>query len=229
MAVIVILRLKAVGHSLLLAVADALILAGIVAILMFLWGVSEAEMYQYVQGVHWKHEAADELLSTSFPEATIPQDRSQPSIQPRLLPALAMMMSRDPLLLGRLEVPRLHFGVMVRQGVDDETLRKAAGHVSWSAMPGSPGNTVILGHRDTFFRPLKNLEDGDTIEIRTAAGRFRYTVESITVVDPKSLKIDRATAPVLTLITCYPFLYTGPAPRRFLVRARLSEENRRGF
>jgi sortase A len=112
--------------------------------------------------------------------------------------------------------------VMVREGVDATSLRKAAGHLPSSALPGETGNFVVLGHRDTFFRPLRGIAQGDPIRVRTRSGSFQYVVDSIQVVEPEqSLEFPRdMPAASITLITCFPFDYVGPAPRRFVVRAR---------
>jgi sortase A len=110
---------------------------------------------------------------------------------------------------------------MVREGIDSGTLRKAVGHLPSSTLPGEAGNFVVLGHRDTFFRPLRDIAQGDEIRVQTAQGRFTYAVESIRVVPPDYLTLDSGTEAMSTLITCFPFDYTGPAPRRFVVEARL--------
>ena len=74
---------------------------------------------------------------------------------------------------------------MVREGVDAASLRKAAGHLPSSALPGETGNVVVLGHRDTFFRPLRGIAQGDPIRVRTRSGSFQYIVDSIQVVEPE--------------------------------------------
>ena len=95
------------------------------------------------------------------------------------------------------------------------------GHLPDTALPGEPGNIVLAGHRDTFFLPLKRVRAGDAITLRTRGGDFEYLVESTAVVRPTDLTViqttDRST---LTLTTCFPFSYVGPAPDRFIVRAR---------
>jgi sortase A len=112
---------------------------------------------------------------------------------------------------------------MVREGIDTTTLLKAVGHLPSSALPGSEGNLVLLGHRDTFFRPLRNIARGDSIYIRTREHSFTYQVESLEVVAPDSVSLAQSdSGPMATLITCFPFEYIGHASRRFLVRARLA-------
>ncbi|MGH9339421.1 MAG: class D sortase [Acidobacteriota bacterium] len=124
-------------------------------------------------------------------------------------------------LLARLSVPRLDLSVMVREGVDNKTLRRAAGHIPGTAAPGRSGNVGIAGHRDTFFRPLKDIQENDVIEITTREGEFRYRVEWTARVKPDEIHVlDQTEHPSLTLVTCYPFNYVGNAPERFIVRAR---------
>lgn len=123
--------------------------------------------------------------------------------------------------VSRLEIPRLGVAVMVHEGVGSGTLRMGAGHVPGTAAPGSPGNVVIAAHRDTFFRSLRTIRADDVILIDTLQGTHRYSVEWTRVVRPSEIAVLAPSAePVLTLVTCYPFYYVGPAPKRFIVRAR---------
>lgn len=127
-------------------------------------------------------------------------------------------------VIGELLIPRLGVAAMVRQGDSVPTLRRAVGHVADTALPGEDGNVVLAGHRDTFFRPLRNVRVGDAIAVRTSAGDFAYVVASTSVVPPGDLTVlQPAGGRTLTLITCYPFSYVGAAPDRFIVRARTAE------
>jgi sortase A len=124
-------------------------------------------------------------------------------------------------VIGRLSVPRLHLSAMVREGVDRRTLLLAVGHIPATALPGEPGNVGVAGHRDTFFRRLKDLRTGDEIQFSTLSGDFKYVVESLIVVEPDNMAVlAPSTQNVLTMVTCYPFYYIGNAPKRFVVRAR---------
>jgi sortase A len=123
--------------------------------------------------------------------------------------------------LARLEIDSIGLEALVVDGVDDKTLRRAVGRMPRSARPGEAGNVVLAGHRDTDFRGLERLKRGDRIALRTARGEFLYEVEMIRVVDPDRIEYLRPTPePSLTLVTCYPFRYVGPAPQRYIVRAR---------
>lgn len=123
-------------------------------------------------------------------------------------------------VLGRLVIERLGVSVMVLEGTSAKTLRRAAGHIAGTAMPGETGNVGISGHRDTFFLPLQNVRRGDTVALSTRAGQFRYRVVSLTVVQPDDTAVlAGGEGEVLTLVTCYPFTFIGAAPERFIVRA----------
>ena len=119
-----------------------------------------------------------------------------------------------------LSIPRVHLSAVVLHGSDAQTLRRGPGHVENTALPGEAGNVVIAGHRDSFFRPLRNLRRGDDIRLDTPQGRFHYRVASLGVTGPRDVSVLEPTDhDVLTLITCYPFWVLGAAPDRFVVRA----------
>jgi sortase A len=124
-------------------------------------------------------------------------------------------------VLGEIQVPRLHLKAIVVQGDSHTILRRAVGHIPETALPGEPGNVALAGHRDTFFRPLRNIRLGDSITLQTSNGAFQYLVESTEVVPATDMDVLNATTNrSLTLITCFPFDYVGPAPKRYVVRAR---------
>ena len=124
-------------------------------------------------------------------------------------------------LVGRIEIPRLGFSAVVLEGSDSGTLRVGVGRIPETADPGQKGNVVLAGHRDTFFRPLRGIHNGDRIEVTTPSGHFQYAVDWTAVVNPTDISVLKSTPqPALTLVTCYPFYYIGPAPKRFIVRAR---------
>jgi len=126
----------------------------------------------------------------------------------------------DPLVLGRIEIPRIGVSAIVREGDDDTTLAVAVGHIPGTARPGEHGNMALAGHRDSFFRALRHIQVHDTIRIRTAGRRYEYLVDSTEVVAPEETRVlDPTGDAVLTLVTCYPFEYVGHAPNRFIVRA----------
>ena len=124
-------------------------------------------------------------------------------------------------LIGRIEIPRLLLSAVVVEGVGKTSLRRAVGHIPGTALPGQPGNVGLSGHRDTFFRPLKDLRIKDEVQLSTLKGNFEYQVESLRVVEPDNVGVLASSGEnVLTLVTCYPFSFVGPAPQRWIVRAR---------
>ena len=125
-------------------------------------------------------------------------------------------------VLGRLEIPTLGVSTIVREGEDARTLQLAVGHIAGTALPGAAGNVGLAGHRDTFFRRLREIDRGDVIRLVAVEGTYTYVVDSTEIVDPDDLWVlDPTPEPSLTLVTCYPFTYLGSAPERFIVRARL--------
>lgn len=145
------------------------------------------------------------------------------AIQPAAPSALPTLRKRPEPgdLIGRLEIPGVDIESFVAAGTEALTLRRGVGHVDGTALPGEPGNVGLAGHRDTVFRGLRNLQTSDRIFVRTAAGSFEYAVESLQTVMPDQVEVlDSSPYPTLTLVTCYPFDFIGPAPQRFIVRAR---------
>ncbi|HET8547148.1 MAG TPA: class D sortase, partial [Bryobacteraceae bacterium] len=140
------------------------------------------------------------------------------------LPAKVPRVYRTPPpfgIIGRLEVPRLNVSAVVREGVDKKTLRRSAGHVPGTPLPGDEGNVAVAAHRDTFFRGLRDIRQEDRIRMITPDGTFDYVVRSTEVVKPAEVQVLGSTngRRELTLITCYPFNYVGHAPNRFIVKA----------
>src|SRR5437762_12872547 len=177
----------------------------------------------FFSGIHefWGSRLSQERASESWKSASMREaiERDGEIIRPgsksrRVIPAGEAF--------ARLSIPRLHAVLYVVEGTDSADLRRGPGHFEGSALPGSSGNCVIAGHRDTHSRLLKHVRQGDRIEIETAAGAFTYRVSGISVVAPANTASLRPTAqPVLNLITCYPFYFAVPAPQRFVVHAAL--------
>lgn len=128
---------------------------------------------------------------------------------------------REGAPLGRIEIRRIGLAAMILEGTEERTLHLAVGHIPGTALPGQPGNVALAGHRDTFFRALRNIRPDDEITLTTLTGSYRYQVDSTKVVEPAETDVlDNGDGDVLTLVTCYPFSFVGSAPRRFIVRAR---------
>jgi sortase A len=128
--------------------------------------------------------------------------------------------------LGRIEIGSIGLAAMIMEGVQGKTLRHAVGHIPGTPLPGQQGNVVLAGHRDTFFRGLRNVHEGDEIVLTTLHGSFSYRVDTTQVIAPGDTRVLGATAEdLLTLVTCYPFYFVGSAPRRFIVRAHWTGQN----
>jgi sortase A len=118
----------------------------------------------------------------------------------------------------------LALSAVVFEGTSDDTLLRGVGHLQGSAQPGAPGNLVLAGHRDTFFRPLRDIHPGDSITVTSAGREFKYIVQSTEIVNPDATEVlQPGNGSNLTLITCYPFSYIGNAPKRFIVTARKAD------
>jgi sortase A len=154
-----------------------------------------------------------------------------PALKPLEMPRPA-----EGALLGRVEIARLNLAAIVREGVDAKTLGIAVGHVPSTSLPGQEGNFAIAAHRDTLFRALKDIKEGDLVTFQSAAGTYTYQVAATKIVKPSDVSVLRADgggimsgidppgqspSRLLTMITCYPFYYVGSAPKRFIVEAKL--------
>jgi sortase A len=160
----------------------------------------------------WRHQTeGSRALATQVTRA---DSKVAPGRALRIAPAYGSA-------VARIEVARLGLSTVVFEGTGDDVLAHGAGHLSGSALPGDPGNVVFAGHRDTFFRPLRDLREGDVVTVTDGNGMRRYVVQSTQVVKPNNVGVLAATsAPMLTLITCYPFRFVGSAPERFVARCR---------
>jgi sortase A len=158
--------------------------------------------------------------------ASVPEQPT--SVAPAVLPSIARKVG-PPVrgeALAALSIPRVQLSAVVLHGSDARTLRRGPGHVENTALPGEPGNIVVAGHRDSFFRPLRHVAVGDDVFLEAAHARVHYRVASVRVVDAHDVSVLAPTASAtLTLITCYPFWVMGNAPDRFVVRAIRVDEN----
>ena len=183
-----------------LAVAERALMA--VAVLLGLWCAAVVIEARYTD-------------SLPPPSATLPGDVSRGRLQTRSAPARGSW-------IARLEAPSIHLSTTVLEGSDDATLARAAGHIEDTALPGHGGNVGIAGHRDTTFRPVRNLRVGDPLIVRTQTGSYTYRVTRTLVVRPEDVYVlNPSSQPLLTLVTCYPFEFIGHAPKRFIVQAVL--------
>jgi len=214
------------GRRRLIALEWIFLLLGLIAIDCYVWVDASSVLYQAYQD--WAFDQTLRGLKPSVPgflgdEISGVFRRSQVTPSPNQNAEQPIPRSNAPLpdmLIGRLRIPRLGVSAMVREGAGEDTLRRAIGHIPGTALPGVFGNVALAGHRDTFFRPLRNIRRHDAIDVETSHGTFQYEVDSTKIVGPRDVEVLKASnAHTLTLVTCYPFYYIGSAPKRFIVRA----------
>ncbi|HET9037533.1 MAG TPA: class D sortase, partial [Myxococcaceae bacterium] len=122
--------------------------------------------------------------------------------------------------LAVLRIPRLRFEAPVLAGTDEWTLDRAVGHIEGTAHPGQRGNVGLSAHRDGFFRVLKDVAEGDVLELALPGEVRRFRVDRLSIVGPDDVGVlSPSPSERLTLVTCYPFYFVGPAPKRFIVEA----------
>jgi sortase A len=187
------------------------------------WSLSEAAVVEAVESRRLAEARNDQLDSFAPPE----------SAEPTRVSALPGELSWGGLaegdLVGRIEIGRLGVSAIMLSGTTARTLRRAVGHIPGTALPGEAGNVGLAGHRDSFFRELDGIMAGDTISLVTPHGDLNYQVDTVFVVDPEDVHVlaPPPSGEMVTLVTCYPFHYVGPAPRRFIVQGhRLTPASR---
>jgi sortase A len=133
------------------------------------------------------------------------------------------LVTREGIPYGVLSIPKLHLEVPVYDGTDDLTLNRGVGRIIGTARLGRSGNTGIAGHRDGFFRGLKDIAPGDRIDLMLPSQTSHYVVDNIQITNPEDVSVLRPTPKAsLTLVTCYPFYFVGSAPQRYIVSASLA-------
>jgi sortase A len=185
--------------------------AGVVALGYAAYVTVQARVYQRAEALRFEQARAADAIASAAASASVAAAAA----------TLAARIPDDGESIGEIVIDRLGIDVIIAQGDSDAILARAVGHLRATAMPGVVGNVVLAAHRDTFFRPLKDVRAGDAITLKTRKGDFGYVVESTSVVRPTDVYVLEPTGgQTLTLITCFPFYYVGAAPNRFIVRAR---------
>jgi sortase A len=211
----------------------ALLLAGVAGLGVWVWSTAGRAVFQDWQSWVFDRQLRGERASFGeylnergqrmaghLPWLKLPA-APEPSVPRPIVPSERPAGIPNNGLIGRLAIPRLHLSTMVREGVGEETLSLAAGHIPGTAMPGNSGNVGVAGHRDTLFRSLRNIHENDVIRFETLSGNYLYQVEATQIVKPQDVSVLKAGQHAeLTLVTCYPFYFVGSAPDRFIVKAR---------
>jgi sortase A len=173
--------------------------------------------------------AASGGASTSSEQMELPEVDFSLWVEPRVRAYQQSMGKQSGLPLAVLRIPKIQLEAPLFDGTDDFTLNHAVGRIAGTARPGELGNIGIAGHRDSFFRGLKDVGAGDVIELKRLQGTDTYVVDEIQIVGPKDVEIlQPGPVPSLTLVTCYPFYFFGSAPQRYIVKASLSREIKSG-
>ena len=121
---------------------------------------------------------------------------------------------------GLMRIPSVKLEVPVYTGTSEPALTLGAGRIEGTPPLGAPGNTGIAAHRDGWFRALKDVQVGDTVEVETLDDERVYRVTELLIVEPRDVHVLAPTeGDSLTLVTCFPFYYVGSAPQRYIVRA----------
>jgi sortase A len=210
-----------------LLIAGVALLVGFTAARMDSYLSSRAAMKAFAD----LDSAPTSVQETATPENE-PREEDEAVIQPDFanwsegrVQAYKTSKAKQPgALIGVLQIPALHLMAPLLEGTDALTLNRGVGRIAGTARPGEGGNIGIAGHRDSFFRGLKDIKAGDAIELKTRSGVDTYLVEKIQVVAPSDVSVLREQEThALTLVTCYPFYFVGSAPQRYIVTAFLTQ------
>jgi sortase A len=205
--------------------------------LLFIFGLLLLFLFTavHVYNSIYSHRALRAFWNSEYSSSRVPPDSPHPSLaipdfrfwsQKRIEAYQVSLIAPVPRPLGVLRISAINLEVPVLEGTDDLTLDRAVGHIEGTSAPGETGNVGIAGHRDGFFRTLKDIHPGDTIDLFTEKGNSRYVIDEIVIVPPEDVSVLAARPkPALTLVTCYPFYFVGSAPLRYIVRATITDSN----
>ena len=202
------------------------------ALLLFYGGVRVWSENARVAGIAEFHRLNPAESTATEPQSLAPAP-SHPVDQTlwstQRIAAYARLAARGAVAAGLLRIPVLDLEVPIYEGTSDENLNRGAGHIEGTAALGESGNAGVAGHRDGFFRKLKDARLGQIIYLDLPGRTLRYRVAELSLVLPTASAVLAPTnAPSLTLVTCYPFYFVGSAPQRFIVRAELDDTSEEG-
>ncbi|MDQ0859434.1 class D sortase [Bacillus sp. V2I10] len=174
-------------------------------------------LYKFAAG---SFPASPDFNSGEVKQKSIPEEKD-PEIKKVLYPSRPELGEE----MGELYIPKLKAVLPIFHGTDENELEKGVGHFAESVLPGENDNSVLSGHRDTVFKRLGEVGEGDLLIVRTAAGEFIFKVQKVRIVDEDDRTVivpkPRAT---LTVSTCYPFEFIGSAPERYVLVAYLTSK-----
>ncbi len=128
-------------------------------------------------------------------------------------------------VIGILEIPKLQAEIPIVEGTSEYELEKGVGHYSSTVLPGQPDQILLSGHRETVFRRLGDLRNGDVFHVIMPYGSYSYEITGSQIVEANDTTVIKSTSPTetLTVSTCYPFSYIGDAPYRYVLTAHRTE------
>ncbi|MFJ7307477.1 class D sortase [Peribacillus frigoritolerans] len=199
-----------------------LLLSCTIAIILFGVWFSTTNLYKFAKGYYlYKTHAPSSQVNETVQKP--PSDK--PTIDKTPKKELYPVRPKTGEEIGELYIPKLKTKLPIFHGTNEDELEKGVGHFAGSVLPGENDNSVLSGHRDTVFRKLGQVGEGDLLIVRTSAGEFTYKVNKVRIVDEDDRTVivpkPRAT---LTVSTCYPFDYIGSAPERYILVAYLTSK-----
>jgi sortase A len=205
-----------------------LLCCGLFLVLIYVGNRAYSAIYsRAIAQSFWASQAAAQNPTEGPPRSQSGQPDFRLWSEKRVKGYQASLLANIPPPLGVLDIPSLQLSVPVLEGTDDLTLDRAVGHIVGTAPLGGSGNIGVAGHRDGFFRGLKDIHVGDAIDLHSRGGTSHYLVDGIQIVPPTDVSVlDAGDKPSLTLVTCYPFYYVGSAPLRYVVHATAADMNR---
>ncbi|RRN67207.1 class D sortase [Peribacillus simplex] len=194
-----------------------LLLSCTIAIILFGVWFTTSNMYKFAKGYF--------LYKTHAPSSQVKETVQKPPSNETTKKELYPVRPKTGEEIGELYIPKLKAKLPIFHGTNEDELEKGVGHFAESVLPGENDNSVLSGHRDTVFRKLGQVGEGDLLIVRTSAGEFTYKINKVRIVDEDDRTVivpkPRAT---LTVSTCYPFDYIGSAPERYILVAYLTSK-----
>jgi sortase A len=216
-----------------IARVERIVFAMGLALLTF-WGVARLHRTLASRGAiaGFKREVASMPAAGGMSPTTDPILRSKVDFKlwstNRIAAYEASLLQKKAQPLAILRVPRINLEVPVFDDTDELTLNRGVGRIRGTKQIGQFGNIGIAGHRDGFFRGLKDIALGDIVELEEAGGTKQYVIKQIQIVRPEDTSVLSPTSTAtLTLVTCFPFYYVGSAPQRYIVTAVIQDSSQR--
>jgi sortase A len=200
-------------------------------VLLAVWGAAWADRMISSRAALLKFQSNESKTTQS--SVTQVYDRGSGSVvdlslwSPKRVQAFKDSLAQDPdTPIAVLSIPKIHLEVPVFDGTEDLTLNRGVGRILGTARIGQTGNIGIAGHRDGFFRGLKDVASGDAVELVLHGQTLTYVVDTIQIVNPRDVRVLQPTPnATLTLVTCYPFYFVGSAPQRYIISASVKKGN----